>query len=285
MKNLATNLSALFVIAITLSVFFISCKNGCANCGETTLQKLSISRNIQGVIIEGSWDVSITQDSTLNSAVLEYCECKRGQISSELLENGYLHIKVSSWGKFLRKDLKASIKAISLEKVEAKGAASIHTSGHFGSLREINLSGASTIKGLLCDGQSVRMKLNGASTIKSFRFEGNKIDVNLSGASEITIDNLHVEYCNVDCSGSSSFHSIGYAAKSSFTGAGASIFRSINMESEDLEIELSGASIAEVSVNYSIKGKLSGASVLEYKRAIDVAGVHLSGGSRLKKLD
>ena len=281
-----TSFSLLLIAAIATILCISCCKEHRKDCGDLTSEEIAITQNIQGIIIEGPWQVTVTQDSVENSAFLEYSIREQQRVTTQLLPNGYLHIKISSWGStHYNCEYRATIRATTLETIEGSGATIIRTFGHFADLQKITLSGASTVNGLSGDGTSANIKLSGASTLKSFTFEGYDIDAELSGASNATFDNVTLDYCTVDCSGASKFKGSGYADKTSFKGSGASDLKTLSMESENLDIDLSGASIAEVKVNDAIKGRLSGASTLKYKRGADVSGVHTSGGSNLVVLD
>jgi hypothetical protein len=311
MKNHPKPLFALLIIAAITAILFGACRKECyLDCTDATTETLSITENIMGVIIDGPWEVSITQADTDNSAEIKYCTSLKNKISTRMLSNGYLHIKITTlnWcGRTNRLVLSATITAAALEKIEASGAADIRTYGHFSSFERISLSGASTVNGLSCkgssakielsgassirdfnlscEGGSAKIKLSGASEIEDFTFTGASIDANLSGSSDVTIDDTTLEYCTVDCSGASSFSCKGYAAETTFTGSGSSTLKTLSLESENLHIDLSGASNADVLVNNKIKGRLAGASTLRYKRAIDVSEVSTSGDSKIIKLD
>ena len=275
---------AAFFVAILLSTC-IKVNNYNDKCRNTSTEEITITGEITGVIIEGPWDVTITQDSSYNNVVIEYCDNKNHKVSAKLLPNGYLHVKLSYSGNVDHNHVfRATIQASSLEKIDASGAAGIRTYGHFGSLENISLSGASTVNGLSSDGYSAKIKLSGASTLKAFSFVGNSIDADISGASQANFDNVNLANCEVDCSGASTFKSSGYAGEISFKGAGASNLSTRNLESENLYIDLSGASEADVTVNKTIKGRISGASTLKYKKATNVSGVSVTGASRIVKL-
>ena len=278
----------LLCAAFLCAVVFSACRKDCITCNNLTVEELSITKDIQGVIIEGPWEVTITQDSSENSASLEYCESVKNKITGKLLPNGYLQIKVSTVGHshcYSRSVFRANINAVCLEKIEASGAANIRTYGHFCSLNDISLSGASSINGLSSEGTSVKIDLSGASNLKTFSFVGNSIDATISGASEMRFDNIDINHCNIDLSGASIFNGGGYAVKSVFDGSGASTFKTFHLESENLDIELSGASNAEVMVKNTIKGRLSGASTLKYKGNANVTAVSTSGASTIIKVD
>jgi hypothetical protein len=311
MKNQLKPLFTMLIIAAFTAILFGACrKENCPDCKDVTTETIAISDKIVGIIIEGPWEVSITQNDSDNSAGIEYCTNFKNKITARIQPNGYLYLKLSpfNWcGKWNNLVLRATVNAAALEKIDAGGAAVIRTYGHFPSFKNISLSGASTINGLscegasakidlsgaslvkdfalVCEGSSVTIDLSGASTLKDFTFTGISIDAELAGASDANIDNVNLEYCKVNCSGASDFSCKGYAAKTDFNGSGASYFKTLNLESENLDIDLSGASNAEVTVNNTIKGHLYGASILKYKKATDVSGVHVSGGSRIIRID
>ncbi|MDR1740210.1 MAG: DUF2807 domain-containing protein, partial [Bacteroidales bacterium] len=224
-------------------------------------QQLSIGeQQIKGIILEGPWDVVITQDSTSNSALLEYSLAAENRVSAELRSNGYLYLKVNPLrGRTWHRVFRAKISATSLEKIAASGAADIETYGNFALCKDISLSGASEIEGLICTGENLEITLSGASRIEDFTFRGNRIDADIAGASKIILDNANLNYCKVVCSGASTFQASGYATETSFDGGGSSDFNTLDFETDDLDIMLSGASSTKVTVNNSISGILSGA--------------------------
>ncbi|MCL2290658.1 MAG: DUF2807 domain-containing protein [Bacteroidetes bacterium] len=275
-------LSLLLIVAI--AILLSACHKDCKD-DKLTQREVSITDKIKGIIIEGPWDVTITQDSANNKATLEYCVSVENKIKSELLSNGYLRIRISSTGNSNCRTYRATINAALLEKIEASGAATIRTYGIFNSHSDISLSGASKINGLVCKGDYARLTLSGASKLENFTFTGNSMEATLSGASVLKFSNVDISsYCTVAASGASTLNGSGYASKTTFTGSGASTFKTLSLESENLDIELSGASTAEATVNNSIKGKLTGASILRYQKATNV-NVDVEGGSKLIRID
>ncbi|MCL2434644.1 MAG: DUF2807 domain-containing protein [Lentimicrobiaceae bacterium] len=244
------------------------------------IQEKRITGEIKGVIIEGPWEVFITQNNTDNNAVIEH-NVPESKITTELRPNGYLHIRASSVGGYHKRILRATIHASVLEKIEARGAATINTDGQFASHCDIKLSGASKMDGLSCEGSYANVTISGASKLKNFTFTGERFDADVSGASKIDFLEMNVKKCKVDLSGASSFKGSGYATKGSFSGSGSSAFKAFDLELENLDINLSGASSAEVTVNQAITGSLSSASILRYRKAEDVRGVSTSGSSKI----
>ncbi|MCL2167618.1 MAG: DUF2807 domain-containing protein, partial [Lentimicrobiaceae bacterium] len=181
--------------------------------------------------------------------------------------------------------LRANLKAEMLETIDASGAAGINIFGEFNSDTEIDLSGASHLDGYWCEGKNTEISLSGASKIKNFSFFGEYMKVELSGASQMDVKNSELNRCKVNVSGASKFNAKGFATETEFTGSGASYFYTFDLESDNLNIDLSGASNGEVTVNHKIKGNLSGASILKYKRAENIWDVNITGGSKIIKVD
>ena len=287
MNKKTKKVAMLLIIKTIIVVSSNACKKDCQDDGRLAQEEIPVTEKIKGIIVEGPWDITITQDSTYNSAMLEYSTSETNRISTKLHPNGYLHIKIDTRGNWNSncKVLRAKINAATLENIEAAGAATIWTYGYFGSLNNIVLSGASTINGLKSEGTFAELKLSGASTLKGFTFTGNGIDVNLSGASHMSLNHIDANLCRIDASGASTFEGTGYASTTDFSGSGASTFRTFDLESENLDIDLSGASDAKVTVNNVIKGKLTGASTLKYKKATDVSKVTATGASKIIRVD
>jgi hypothetical protein len=250
-------------VFVTLAVAIAILMSACTK--DSTTKEISINDTIKGVIIEGPWEVVITQDDRNNSATIEY-NVKESKITAKLLPNGYFHLKIASgYVQAGKKILKATIHATILENIEASGATSIRTFGKFLSSCDISLSGASELKGFWCEGEYAKLNISGASEVKNFTFVGERLNANVSGASEIEIS--------------------GFSEKITFKGSGASEFNTFDLETETLNIDLSGASSAEVTVFQTITGKLTGASKLKYKKATDVSGVSVSGGAYMTKVN
>jgi len=247
---------------------------------ELVKKDIQVSEKIKGIIVEGPWEVTITQDDTNNSASVEY-NIPESKVTAELRSNGYLYIRSSLMSNYWNKTLNATINAASLEKIKASGAATLKMYGQFRSDCDISLSGASKMEGFSCEGDNANISLRGASELQNFAFKGNRADVDISGASNIDFLNLNVKRFQVDASGASHIYGNGYVSDLSITGSGSSYFNMYDLESESLNISLSGASSAEVTVNRTIKGTLTGASLLNYKKAENINEVSTSGGSKI----
>ena len=274
---------ARFAFAATVTLVFIACTKD----NRLTQEEIPITDKIKGIIVEGPWEVVVTQDDVNNHVSLEYCVGEKNRISARLLPNGYLYLKISGRGNLGNKIFRARVQVATLEKIEASGAARIRSYDNFMSMNsDISLSGASSLNGLVVCFGELNITISGASRLKDLTFFGKSINANLSGASDLSLKYGEIDFdCTVDCSGASIFTgSKGSASKCSFTGSGASSFKARNFESDNLDIDLSGASMAEVTVNNTIKGSLTGASTLKYRKATNV-NVSTHGGSKVTRVN
>jgi hypothetical protein len=132
-------------------------------------------------------------------------------------------------------------------------------------LRTVGLSGA-------CDGE-----LKGDWQAESF-------SIDLSGASDLT-GRVTAGQLKAECSGASSVSLSGSAKKTEIEGSGASKFRLDEFETGDLNIELSGASHASMTVNGRLDADLSGASSLRYSGNPVLGSTDTSGASSIRRRD
>lgn len=304
---------------LAFAVVVVILLNACGKDSRLIQKEISFTDTIKGIIVDGPWEVVVEFDTVHSGVLLECNEPDQDRISAKLLPNGYLHLKISSLkGNLNKKVFRAKVSASWFEKIELSGAASLSTYGYYDSysiypfeIIDISLSGASrlSLNNFVPRGVMANVTLDGASDLYGFALTGYMINVKLSGASHLDLwyygYNMEAEisgassmslrynsaitnYGSVDCSGASIFSYYGeegYAGGCSFKGSGASRFLTEDLEMENLDIHLSGASEAKVNVKQSITGNLTGSSTLEYKGNADVSGVSASGASKIKKLD
>jgi len=273
-------LAAFVAFAATVGILL----NACHKTGPLTKEEIPLDGEIKSVFIDGPWDVVIEQNSGNNSAVIEYNVPKDKIVAYYYNNNGHLLIRVSSVGNYRNVVLRAKIAAASLENIEASGAATIETYGQFQNATDISLTGASKLKGFSCEGEFANIILSGASKLEPFSFKGKRLEAVISGASVLNLRKIDVDYCTVNASGASYFLGNGFADRASFVGSGASTFSAFNVGTANLDIDLSGASYAEVNASQTIKGRLTGASTLKYR---DIASlqvqVEVDGDSKIKR--
>ena len=129
--------------------------------------------------------------------------------------------------------------------------------------------------------------------------------IHLRGASSVRIaDPVTVDVVKLDISGASSFKGTlnGKSMKLEVSGAstvelkggleslsmevsGASSVKAYDLVAENCSIELSGASVANVTANKELRMEASGASSIGYKGPANVRRVESSGASSIKKRD
>ena len=196
-------------------------------------------------------------------------------LTIEISENIREHLDVEKVGSRVRFSLqenctyqnltfKVTIGMPELDEVEASGASSV-TIGGFESEREFtaNLSGASTLDGSIVCGNA-SLALSGASRAK-LSIDCGTVDFNISGASTIECNGTGGDLrCDV---------------------SGASKLRLRDLSCEDVAVDLSGASSMYTSPSGTIRGELSGASMLYYYGSPTLGSCTISGASAVRKAE
>lgn len=109
------------------------------------------------------------------------------------------------------------------------------------------------------------------------------IDIQVSGASGASLE-LKTPKVSVDLSGASDITLKGETKDISIEGGGASHAKCFELLSENAEVDLSGASSAEVVASVKIIAKASGASHVKYKGNASISQ-DVSGAGSVKKVD
>jgi Putative auto-transporter adhesin, head GIN domain len=112
---------------------------------------------------------------------------------------------------------------------------------------------------------------------------GDDLHVELSGASRLG-GAVELRSMRVGLSGASELALSGRVGSVSASASGASHLALERLEVDALEVELSGASNAEVSVRRTISASLSGASSLRYRGAPTLTRQDTSGGSSIARV-
>lgn len=134
----------------------------------------------------------------------------------------------------------------------------------FNTLTDIDVSGAVEVKG---------------TNVMSF----NDLEIEGSGASTITL-NLSAKKLSCDLSGASSANLVGQAARFDIDLSGASKLDAREFTSKESNIDVSGASSAQVNVTEKLKVEGSGASNVRYSGNPAIVVSDLSGASSVKKI-
>ncbi len=152
---------------------------------------------------------------------------------------------ISSEGSWLRNPkFRAYISVKDLTKIHAGGASDVHIQG--------------------------KLKV---STLK----------IELSGASDFNGE-VDVENLNIEQSGSSDITIKGRAVNARIEASGASDIKGFDLNTDYLDLDVSGASDAKVFVNKEMNVKASGASDIRYKGDAVIKEYNVSGASSLKKI-
>ncbi|MFI3314731.1 MAG: DUF2807 domain-containing protein [Rikenellaceae bacterium] len=107
-----------------------------------------------------------------------------------------------------------------------------------------------------------------------------------SGASTITLEGEDISFTDysITLSGASSASISGYTEQCSIVASGASKVTASQLTTEELYVDLSGASSVTIIANQYISGELSGASTLEYSGTATTISVETSGASVVDKI-
>jgi hypothetical protein len=106
--------------------------------------------------------------------------------------------------------------------------------------------------------------ISGGSIIEG-KLKGNSFKVDLSGGSIATLD--------------------GSFDKASIEASGGSIFKDFSLAVNTCDVDASGGSIINISINKELKADASGGSIINYKGSGVISSVDASGGSSIKKKD
>lgn len=109
-------------------------------------------------------------------------------------------------------------------------------------------------------------------------------DIFLSGAGSFTGD-LEVINLSANLSGASTLNLIGSCESFDIEASGASNIYDFSFRCDYLNINLSGASNASLTINHSFDVNASGASIFRYKGEGKVNSQKLTGGSKILKID
>lgn len=164
--------------------------------------------------------------------------------------------------------------------------AAIHVAGlALGDELDIELSGSSQAYINGKDMSSLEVSLSGASDIEIYNTVSiNNVKINASGASDFEGDIIVSNDLEIDLSGASGVLLKGSAENLDLDSSGSSFFRGESFNSTKAEFDLSGASYAIVNGANSLNYHLSGSSKLEYITDIaDLVGTCTGASSISKK--
>lgn len=221
---------------------------------QLSAQKTIVDENAQvrsvgsfdAISISSAFDVFLTQAPDFAVVVSASDPSLRDMIVAEV-RNGTLFIGMKksniSWKSSNK--LRAYISAPNLNRIELSGASDLLIENLFKSTDlDVKISGSSDFSGAI-ETTNLRLTSSGSSDFK-VSGKAQNLKINLSGSSDVKAFGLTVDFCDINCSGTS-----------------------------DVEITAN----KELSVN------VSGASNVSYKGTAVVRDLRTSGSSSLKKKD
>ncbi len=148
-----------------------------------------------------------------------------------------------------------------------------------------NLKSSKGIKVYVSNPSYKNFDANGASDIysESKITSSEDMDIDVSGASSVELD-LHAPSVETELSGASNVTLRGETKNFTADGSGASQIRCFNLMTENADIEVSGASHADVFASVKLNAEASGASNIKYKGNASVTQ-DTNGASSIKKAD
>lgn len=237
----------LFVFIFLIAVVFTSCHhlNGDRVRGNGNIK--TESRSVQafnGVDAGGNIEVFVKQDST-RSVRIEADENLMEYIIVMIEGDDLLIEPKSGYNLSGSKDIKVYVSAPAFKKFEASGASGI--------------TGENTITTT----ETIDISVTGASNAR-LDVKAPKVSAEMTGASHITLT--------------------GETRDLSVDGTGASHAKCFGLLSENADVDVAGASSAEVFASVNLKADASGASHIRYKGAATVSQ-SASGASGVRKVE
>ena len=148
----------------------------------------------------------------------------------------------------------------------------------------INIRGNATLNVYITTKNVTDYTASGASSfIVEDKLSDHDVKIDLSGASFFSGD-LETDYTDASLSGASHLELEGNTGSFTLDASGASSIRDYNFIVDNLDIDLSGASDAHLTVNNEISADVSGASSLYYRGTGVVSHQNVSGASEIIKV-
>ena len=154
----------------------------------------------------------------------------------------------------------------SLKNLKVRGAASFDLTAPIENYElDIDISGAGKVKLSNVNVTKMESDLSGASKLIVSNLSAKECEVDLSGASKASLSGLDSFKCDADISGASTLDIQGASAICNLDASGASTVNAGDFAVKNYNVDLSGASKAEINCIEMISGEISSASNLYYK--------------------
>ena len=128
-----------------------------------------------------------------------------------------------------------------------------------------------------------QIDLSGAASLTSEDvLKTETLEIDASGASDIQLK-LDTEKLEADFSGASKIEFSGRAKKAEIDASGATVYKALELETENCEIDSSGAAVARIWVTGKLGLEASGASNIRYKGSPSIDIINISGASSVQK--
>jgi hypothetical protein len=151
-------------------------------------------------------------------------------------------------------------------------------------LRRVSSVSDATLQATVTAPSLAQLQGSGSSRIRlQERRAGDELRVELSGASRLD-GPVDLGSMTASLSGASDLELSGRAGSLNASASGASHLMLQQLQVDALEVSLSGASNAEVSVRRTVSASLSGASSLRYRGSPTFTRQDVSGGSSVTKI-
>jgi len=237
----------LFFSALIITILFSSCHfmgNKTINGSGNVVTQSRSVANFKSIEVDNAVNVYITQDSAFSVKVT--IDENLQQYIEVYEKDGVLHVgQKNNTSVNPTGHMKVYVSAPAFERLEASGASYITA--------EQKITAASVIT----------LDASGASHI-SAEIQAPKTDAEATGASGLTLK--------------------GQTKDLSISGQGASHIKCFDLLAENVDVDVSGASSADVFASVDLKAEASGASEIRYKGAANYTG-NSSGASNIRKAE
>ena len=228
--------------------------------------------NFSGISIGNATDLTLVKADEF-ALTIEVSEEYIDYISIKYTSSGVMSIGYDKLPLKLRNSKKSHMKAtISMpyiNSMDISGATTVTSNDSF-----------TTVGGM----QKFNISCSGASTINKFKITAPEAVVTVSGASKVELDGKFGEL-DAEVSGASKLVLSGEAGEFELECGGASSTNAESLEAEDVELEVSGASRADVFVTKRLEVEVTGASTCTYTTAgqIQLDVKKIAGASSFKR--
>jgi hypothetical protein len=205
------------------------------------------AKNFHAIRLSSAFDVYITQGNE-ESVAVSASEAKYKEEIEVKVDGGVLIIGLKKSNLFKKFNdgkmkLKAYISFKDINKLDISGACDVYVQGQV-------------------KADNLELVLSGASDLKG-EFNVSKMDIDLNGASDMTIkgetSNLKIE------------------------ASGASSFKGYDFKTDYCDVNVSGASGVQITVNKELSARASGASDVRYKGDGLIRDIKTSGASSVSR--